>query len=179
VKRISIALATLATFIFLTGFAISLGNWNIDPNYSIKFSGTKAEGTFSALKGTIIFDPHNLPASKIDVTVNANTIKTGNDTKDEHAKGSSWFDVEKYPVIKFTSSSFSKSADKYIVTGILELHGTKKKIQIPFSFTNSGGKGLFTGDFTINRKDYGINGNVFGFAVGTEFTVSLKVPVKQ
>jgi polyisoprenoid-binding protein YceI len=169
----------MAAISVLTAFTLSISNWDIGTNYSIKFTGTKAEGTFSGLKGTVFFDQNNLPASKIDVSVDANTIKTGNDTKDKHARDDSWFDVVKYPTIRFTSSSFSKSADKIIATGTLELHGVKKQIQILFTFINTGDKGTFVGDFKINRTDYGINGGMFGFTVGKEFTVTLKVPVSN
>ena len=92
---------TLSAFTFLTS------SWNIDPNYSIQFSGSKVEGTFSGLKGTIQFDPNNLPNSKIDIAVDPNTIKTGNSTKDSHAKGESWFNTSKFSTIKFKSNNVS------------------------------------------------------------------------
>ncbi len=160
-------------------FAVLNSSWNIDPNYSIRFNGNKAAGTFSGLRGQIIFTPNELASSLIDVTVDANTIKTGNETKDKHAKGQDWFDVKKYPYIKFTSSSFSKSGDTIIVSGILELHGIKKNVQIPFAFSESGSKANFTGNFKVNRRDYGIKGNFFGFTVGNEFEVKLNIPVTK
>jgi polyisoprenoid-binding protein YceI len=178
-KRINIAFLTLVIFALLTAFTLSISNWNIDPNYSIKFSGSKAEATFSGLKGIIFFDQNDLATSKIDVSIDANTIKTGNEIKDKHAKDDSWFDVAKYPVIRFTSSSFNTSADKIIATGTLELHGTKRQIQIPFTFINADDKNTFVGNFKINRKDYGINGNMFGFTVGKEFDITIKVPVSR
>jgi len=178
-KRIRITFLILTIFALLAAFTLRTSHWNIDPNYSIKFSGSKAEGTFSGLKGTIVFDPSDLAASKIDVSVDANTVKTGNNTKDRHAKGDSWLDVAKYPAIRFTSSSFKKSTDKIIVTGTLTLHGTKKQIQIPFTFINADDKSTFVGDFKINRDDYDINGNMFGFAVGNEFDITLRIPVSR
>jgi polyisoprenoid-binding protein YceI len=163
----------------VTAFTIVFANWNIDADYTIKFSGRKAEGTFSGLKGTIRFDPDSLSTAYINVTVDAATIKTGNNLKDKHARGSSWFDVEKYPEIKFTSSAFSKQGDTTIVTGTLELHGVQKEVVIPFTFINENNKGLFAGRFTINRKDYGIKGTALGFSVGDEFEVTLRVPVTK
>ena len=35
------------------------------------------------------------------------------------------------------------------------------------------------GSFTVNREDFGIKGNMFGFMVGDEVNVNLKVPVKK
>lgn len=174
-KLLSIAILTIT----VSAFSILEFNWNIDPNYSIKFTGSKAEGTFSGLAGKINFNPNDLTNSVIDVTVDANTIKTGNSTKNKHAKDEDWFNVAKYPVIKFTSQSFTKSGNSILVTGNLELHGTKKQIQIPFTFSEQGMKGVFAGKFKINRKDYGINGNFFGFTVGKEFEITLLIPVTK
>jgi len=163
--------------VLLSAFTILQLNWNIDPNYSIKFSGNKVEGTFTGLTGKIIFNPNDLSNAIFDVSVNANTIKTGNSTKDAHAKGVDWFDVSKYPLIKFTSQSFIKSGNTLVVSGCLELHGIKKQIQIPFTFSEVGTKAVFVGKFSVNRKDYGINGNFFGFVVGKDFEVNLNIPV--
>ncbi len=154
-------------------------NWNLDPNYSIKFAGKKAEGTFSGLSGKIIFDKSELNQAKFEVSVKVNTIKTGNGTKDKHAQDESWLDASNFPNIKFNSTSFIKKGDKYIVTGTLELHGTKKEVMIPFVYTEDGNKAIFEGSFKLNRKDYGIKGNFMGFLVGEEFDISLKIPVSK
>ncbi len=177
-KLITIAAAITLLFV-ASSFALLLTNWNLDPNYSIKFSGGKAEGTFSGLSGKVSFSPDDLAHSTIAVSLDANTIKTGNNTKDEHAKGESWFDTETFPQIKFTSSSFKKNGNQFIVIGVLELHGVTKEIQIPFNFSENNGKGEFTGEFKIDRKDYGIKGNSMGFMVGKEFVITLKVPVSK
>jgi len=162
-----------------SAFTILIPNWNIDTHYSIKFSGSKAEGTFSGLKGIIQFDPNNLTSSLIDVEVDANTIKTGNSTKDAHAKGESWFNTSEFPKIKFKSKTFTKSNNTWFVSGILDLHGVKNEILIPFAFIENGNEATFKGKFKVNRKDFGINGNAMGFMVGNEFEVSLVIPVTK
>lgn len=179
ITKLLVIAITAITAITVSAFTILEFNWNIDPNYSIKFSGNKAEGTFSGLTGKISFNPNDLANAFIDITVDASTIKTGNSTKDEHSKGEDWFDVTKYPTIKFTSQSFTKSANIFIVSGNLQLHGMKKQVQIPFTFSEVGAKGVFSGKFKLNRKDYGINGNFFGFTVGKEFEVTLNIPVTK
>lgn len=179
-KKIISTTFGVVTILLVSAFTYLSINWNIDPNYSIKFSGKKAEGSFTGLKGTIVFDKNDLANSKFDVTVDANTIKTGNTTKDKHAKGESWFDTEKYPKIKFKSNSFAKDGNGYIVDGTLELHGTSRQVKIPFSFTDdNNNKASFIGSFKLNRKDYGIKGNFFGFAVGDEFDIVLNIPVTK
>ncbi len=62
---------------------------------------------------------------------------------------------------------------------MLELHGVKKQIQIPFNYSELANKANFAGSFKVNRKDYGINGNMMGFLVGDDFDVTLNVPVTK
>jgi len=159
--------------------SVFISTWAIQSNYVIKFSGSGAEGTFQNLSGKINFDENNLQNSFIDVSVDANTIQTGSETKNNHAKDEDWLDVKKYPKIKFKSDAFNKSGDKYLMTGTLELHGVAKKLIIPFSFLSSENTGMFSGEFAINRKDFGINGPFFGFVAGTEVKIQLKIPVKK
>ena len=172
--------AVVAGLLVAPAFVLLSANWNLDPAYSIRFKGTKAEGTFSGLTGLVVFDPANLPVAKMEVQVAAATIKTGNKIKDGHARGESWFDVARYPEIRFHSTAFSRvGAGGYSVSGDLTLHGIKKPVAIPFQFTRQADKGLFTGKLRVNRKDFGINGNIFGFTVGDEFEVELRVPVAR
>jgi polyisoprenoid-binding protein YceI len=166
--------------LILSAFTLQqISNWKIDSNYTIKFSGSKVDGTLSGLKGTIKFNENDLANAKIDIEVDVNTIKTGKDKMDEHAKNNSWFDAKKYPKITFKSLVFTKVATGYSVLGDLTLHSIKKPVSIPFTFINKGKDAEFVGSFKINRKDYGINGNMMGFMVADIFDVQLKVPVKE
>ncbi len=153
--------------------------WSIGEDYQIRFKGSRAEGTFSGLTGKIYFNPENLSTAEMDVKVKANTINTGNKTKDKHARGKNWFDAKTYPDITFKSKLFKKVKDGYEVIGQLNLHGITKEIVIPFTFEQSSEGGMFMGSFTVNRKDYGIRGPLLGVVVGNDFEVDLKVPVSS
>ena len=173
-------LLLLPLLLLVSAFGLLAASWNISPDYAIRFSGSKAAGTFSGLTGTITYDPAALASAAMDISVAAATIKTGNSLKDKHARGDSWFAVEKYPTIRFVSSALARRGDAYVATGRLTLHGVTKPVTIPFAFTQpAAGRGLFTGQFTVNRHDYGIEGNFLGFSVGDEFVVDLRVPVAQ
>lgn len=178
-KIIKRTAAMVIAIIVLSSLSFITSKWNIDPNYSIKFSGARAEGTFSGLKGKIVFDPAHLSQASIEVEVDVHTIKTGNQTKDKHAKGENWFDAESYPKIKFSSSSFKKSGNGYSVEGKLTLHGITRSVLIPFQYTAQGNQGMISGTFNIDRQDYGIEGNFLGFAVGDEFEVDIQVPISR
>ena len=173
-------LACLPVVILLfAGIPLAKTTWNIADDYEVRFSGSGAEGTFRGLTGTIVFDPEAPEQARFDVAVDARTIDTGNNTKDKHARGDSWFDVEQYPEIKYSSSRIEPTDDGYRTTGTLTLHGVEKEISFPFTFDRSGSTGVFEGTMVVDRHDFGIKGPLLGFVVGDEFEISLRVPVEK
>lgn len=163
----------------LFSFSFLQTEWKIVNNYTIKFQSRNVEGKISGLKGQIHFNSDDLEHSNIDVTVDVGTIDTGNKTKDKHARGESWFDTANYPTIRFSSTVFNKLATHYGVSGTLELHGIKKLVTIPFEFKQEGTSAMFIGKFKVNRQDYGIKGNAFGFIVGDEISIEIQLPVSR
>jgi polyisoprenoid-binding protein YceI len=152
--------------------------WTITKDYQIRFSSTGAVGTFHGLEGTIQFSTRKLSESRMDVRVAVATIDTGNKTKDRHARGESWLAAGQYPYIRFVSSTFRQSGSGYVVDGQLTLRGVTRRESIPFRFERHGAAGVFTGEFTLQRQDYGIEGPwLAALTVGDEITVQLRVPV--
>ena len=174
-KNINTLLLILTVFTFSAFTFDIINSYKISDNYSIKFDGRGATGTFEGLTGEIIFDENNLQDSRMKVNIDATTISTGSDLKDKHARGKSWFDTEKFPKITFQSEKFSKTTEGFTVIGMFEIHGFKKQETIPFTFQDD----VFEGTFSINRQEYGIEGPFFSFTVSDEFDVSLRVPVSK
>ena len=149
-------------------------SWKIAEGYSVKFDAGDPSGEFTGLKGTINFDEKNLGSSKFDVSIDPATINTGNGMKNTHAKGAGWFDVEKYPTIAFTSSAITKTASGYEAKGTLDMHGVKKEIAIPFTFSNN----TFASTFEVNRKDFNLDDGKHE-KMSPTMKVSLTVPVTK
>lgn len=164
--------AAIAIIIVSAFTVIKSQDWKIADNYSIKFDGGDPSGEFSGLKETISFDPNDLTTSKFDASIDVSTINTGNGMKNTHAKSAMWFDAEKYPTIKFTSNTITKTDAGYKAKGILVMHGIQKEITIPFTFTNN----TFIGSFEINRLDYNINTAEPNHG-SAKFKVDINVPV--
>jgi polyisoprenoid-binding protein YceI len=148
-----VALLIIATSVFAV---IKSQDWKIKEGYSIKFDAKDPTGVFTGLKGDIRFDETNLLSSKFDVTIDAASINTGNGMQNTHAKSEKWFDVAKYPSIKFTSDAITKTAKGYQAAGTLEMHGEKKAIIIPFTFVKTPARAVFNGSFDVNRLDFKI-----------------------
>lgn len=180
-KKITIIICSIIAIGMVSAFSIfEAVSRSIDPSYTLKFSTGMASGTFTGLKGTVAFSPADPASSRIDVTVDATSINTGSSLKDTHAKGDEWLNTAKFPLIKFTTSSITKEGDKYILAGKLELRGLSKDIKVPATYDEKTGKGVFTGEFTINRNDYGVSGSgMKAKMVGDNVKVSFNIPTNK
>jgi polyisoprenoid-binding protein YceI len=156
---------------------IQLNNWTVSPNYSVKFSGKGVNGIFKTFTADIHFEETRLATSSVVVTIDVASLNTGNAVQNRHAVGPEWFDANKFPKIKFTSSAIEKSGTGYVVKGKMEVKGKVKDVAIPFNFAKSGTAGEFTATLTVKRSDYGIGAATND--VSDEIKVDVKVPVTK
>jgi len=130
------------------------------------------EGSFEGMKGDVNFNPKDLKNSSFEVTIDASTVNTNNSKRDKHLKNEDFFEVEKYPTIKFKSDAIvrSKKEGYFIAKGKLVIHGISKDIKIPFTYEN----GVFEGTLKVNRFDYGIGSEYSTFTISEEVSVNIK-----
>jgi len=128
--------------------------------FTIKNFGINTGGSFTGLQGDINFDKDHPEEAKFVVSIDANTINTDNDMRDNHLREASYFDVKKYPRISFVSTKISRSTSgELVVYGKLTIKDQTRDISFPFTFTASNNGYLFNGTFNINRKDFGVGGS--------------------
>jgi polyisoprenoid-binding protein YceI len=146
--------------------------------FEIKNFGFTVGGSFTGLKGNVKFDPNELNNSLFDVTIDANTINTGIDMRDEHLRGEDYFNVKNYPRIHFVSTSITpgKKAGTFFVSGNLTIKETTKEISFPFTAQSQAEGFLFNGEFKINRRDFKVGG---GGTISNDLNVKLEVVAKK
>ncbi len=154
----------------------SVNTYSISEDYTINFSTKKAEGSFTGLVGEVVFNEDDLENASMNVNVDVATIQTGNKKQDKHAKNSKWFDVDKYPTIRFVSESVSKMDDQYQVTGILTIKDVSQQQIIDFHVEKNNNVNYLIGSTSVDRNDFNIKGNAIGFLVGHEVQVELRIP---
>jgi len=129
-------------------------------HFVIKNFGINTGGDFSKLQGNIIFSPENLADAKFDVSVAASTVDTDNSMRDKSLVGDEYFNAEKYPLITLISTKVEKTnktgSGFYYFTGNLTIKGITKTISFPFQAQEENNGYLFTGNFQINRTDFGV-----------------------
>ena len=163
------ALATLLLAGAASAFAQS-ATYKIDTAHSGVDFGIKhmaistVHGHFAIKSGEVVYDPNAPEKAKVDAVIDVTTVDTAQAQRDEHLRGTGFFDTGKFPTAEFKSTSVKKSGDGLDVTGDLTLHGVTKPVVLhmdPPTKEQLGmdGKSLargFSGTTTINRKDFGL-----------------------
>ena len=157
---------------------------DIDRAHSqINFTGSSrmldANGFFDTWDAEVSLNPVALETSTVRLVIDAASVNTRVQRRDDHLRSAEFFDVAKYPTITFVSKSITKtSTTAGTLTGELTVHGVTKTVAIPVTMMfYEGGRGRFRGQFQINRRDYGIDGdsrmNPIADAVDVQFNMSL------
>jgi polyisoprenoid-binding protein YceI len=146
--------------------------------FVIKNFGIKTRGSLKGMKGTIKFLPANPGISAFDVTVDAATIDTDNESRDEHLRKDEYFGVDTYKTIQFTSTRIvlSSTAGRFYMYANLTIKGVTKPVEFGFGATPKDGGYVFDGEFKINRRDFGVGGS--SVSLSDNLTVSLSVLAK-
>ncbi len=157
--------------------------------FQIRHWLTKVDGRFRDYEGKIVLDREKPSNSKVDVTIQAASIDTGNERRDADLKSANFFEVEKFPTITFSSTKVEpKGKDLYEVTGDMTMHGVTKTVKVPVrhtGFLNLGRveKAGFEVTFPINRKDFGIVWNRTadqgGVMLGDDVDITLLVEANR
>jgi len=143
-------------------------------------------GQFSGLRGTVSFDPNNLPANKVDATVEAGSVNTGIVKRDDHLRSADFFDIAKFPTLSFKSTKWSREGGHLKVTGDLTMHGVTKSVVFdvegPAPEVKSPDGTIRTGATVtgkINRQDFGLKWNRVmeggGLTVSEEVSITLDI----
>jgi polyisoprenoid-binding protein YceI len=158
--------ATPATLADLTG------TYTVDPAHTrLGFVArhamvTKVRGAFNDFEGTAVIDGTDLTKSSASLSIQAPSIDTRNEQRDEHLRSNDFLATEEFPLITFVSTSVRPTGQTSLeVTGDLTVKGVTNTITIPFDFDGTATDPFgnvrvgFEGAVTISRKDYGITWN--------------------
>ena len=154
--------------IVLENQQVEAGKWKVDKSHSnVKFNVThmvvsEVEGSFKLFDGTMENAKSDLTDAKINFTVDVSSIDTDNEKRDRHLKSDDFFNAEKFPTMKFTSTSMTSAGDnKYKLAGDLTIRDVTKPVEFDVTYggtitANGKTKLGFKAKTTINRFDYNL-----------------------
>lgn len=165
---------------------MSTNKWALDPSHSeIEFKVrhmmiTNVKGSFDSFN--IDVDGDDITSANITVNIDAASINTNSTDRDNHLKSADFFDVEKYPEIKFVSKSLNKiGGQQYTLTGDLTIKDVTKEVKLDVEFGGinkdpwGNNKAGFSLEGKINRKDFGLNWNAALEAGGVMVSEEVKI----
>jgi polyisoprenoid-binding protein YceI len=149
------------------------GTWTLDPAHSrLGFSARHAmiatvRGGFGEISGALTLDGTDPTASHAEVTLQAASISTGTEARDDHLRSPDFLDVENYPTITFVSTSAEEGDDEgeYRLSGDLTIRGVTRPVTLDVEYQGSAtdpfgnNRAGFEARATINRKDFGLTWN--------------------
>lgn len=171
--------------------------WQIDPAHShVAFSArhmmiSKVRGRFENFSGTIDFDENNPEASTVNVEIEAASINTRVEDRDNHLRSADFLDAENHPTLTFASKRVEVTGDNSgKLIGDLTIRGVSKEVALDVEYAGQAKSpwGTFSAGFSastkINRKDWGLEWNApletGGVLVGDTITIDIELElVKQ
>ena len=147
-------------------------------------------GRFDTFSGTFSYDEKAPEASKVSVEIDAASVNSNHAERDKHLRNADFLDVEKFPTLTFVSTGITPlGGNEYEVAGDFTIRDVTRRITLPVTFLGKAAdpwgneRIAFEAEYTLNRKDYGLEWNRVveggGTLVGDDVTIEITVAAVQ
>jgi polyisoprenoid-binding protein YceI len=169
--------------------------WKLDKGHSnVRFTVThmvvsEVDGTFKVYDGSLENTKPDFSDAKVAFTVDVTSVNTDNEKRDGHLKSDDFFNAEKFPQMKFESTSWKALGNnKFKVDGNLTIRDVTKPVTFDVTYggtlnTSQGAKAGFKAKTTINRFDYNLKWDrateAGGLVVGKDVEVTINTEFNQ
>ena len=181
----------VAVMILVVPALAQVQNWTIDPmhssaQFSVRHLGiSTVRGAFTKVSGSVQYDPADPTKTTIDTTIDASSVDTRVEMRDNDLRSPNFFDVAKYPSLTFKSKrTEAAGSGKLKVTGDLTIHGVTKEVVLNVdgpsaAVKDPSGKVRIgaAASTSINRKDFGVNGA--GPMVGDDVPITIDLELTR
>ena len=171
--------------------------WLLDPMHSeLQFKIkhlmiSNVSGSFKSFNAEVVTEEEDFSTAVIKLTAEMASISTNNEQRDAHLRNSDFFEVEKYPELKFISTKIEeRDSDTYALHGELTLKGVTKPVKLNVEFNGiakdpwGSERAGFLVTGKINRTNWGVSFNSIletgGVALSEEVKINAELElVKQ
>lgn len=167
--------------------------WTLDPAHSsVTFSAkhmmvTTVRGSMQIRDFDLSFDPDRLADSRVRVSLDAASIDTGQEMRDNHLRSEDFLKTEEFPTIDFVSTRIEPDGDDYRIHGDLTIRGVTRPVVLDAEYAGAvanmkGGLSAgFSATTKINREDFGLTWNVAleqgGMLVSKDIRIAIDLEV--
>ena len=151
--------------------SIPAGTYQIDASHSelgftVRHTGiAKVRGRFTGVEGTFtVAEPFS--DSRVDVTIDAASVSTGNEQRDAHLTSPDFWDAATRPTWNFVSTGVQGEGEEFTLLGDLTINGVTRPVELAVEYNGAanGPDGVLRTGFSatgeISRKDFGLTWNV-------------------
>lgn len=172
-KRCILALALLA--VMTAAPAAAAPQWKLDPPhcqvvFTVRHIFAPVTGRFRQFSGTVSFDLQDLAHSRAELAIQTASIDTDVQARDEHLRSPEFFDVKRFPQMRFVSQRMvHKGGNQYVAIGTLTMRDVSRQVELPF--THLGTRlhpqdpklmvAGFEANFTLDRLQYQVGNGRF------------------
>jgi polyisoprenoid-binding protein YceI len=162
--------------------------WLLDPMHSeLQFKIkhlmiSNVSGAFKSFNAEVETEEEDFSTAVINLTAEMASISTNNEQRDAHLRNSDFFEVDKYPELRFKSTKMERiDLDSFALFGELTLKGVTKPIKLDVEFNGltkdpwGGERGGFLVNGKINRTDWGVNFNSLLETGGVALSEEVKI----
>ncbi|HKA87571.1 MAG TPA: YceI family protein [Haliangiales bacterium] len=146
----------------------------------------KVRGKFNRWSGSVLFDKDDPTLSSVDVKIEAASIDTGIEDRDNHLRSPDFFDAAGHPELTFRSKRVERIDDENLrVVGDLTIRGTTREVALATELNGAtadpwGAQRVgFSARAAVNRHDFGLKWNSLletgGAVVGDQVKIELEV----
>ena len=170
------------------------GTWIIEPSHSTieavakHLRITKVRGRFSSFEGKVQVAEDALDSS-IEVTIDAASIDTNNEDRDQHLRSPDFLDAEEHPTLEFRSTAIEQTDEGFAVTGDLTMAGETESVTLDLAYGGltedpwGNTRALFAAETTIDRERWGLTWNqtleAGGVLVSKKIDIEIQVQLVQ
>lgn len=153
-----------------------MARWNLDPEHTVALFEVRhmmvtwVNGRFTSVAGTLVFDPSDVAASSVEAEIDAASLFTGVERRDNHLRSADFLDAERFPKITFRSTGAEAAGlDHCKVHGDLTIRGVTRPVTLDVRLTGPCGFDDDDRHYTtyglhatteIHREDFGMVWNM-------------------
>ena len=149
---------------------IAPGTWNIDRAGShVRFNVpnmwglARVKGTFERFDGSLRVDDDSVDAR---FSIDASSLDTRNKKRDGHLRSGDFFEVDRYPEIRFEATTVVPSADGLAIAGHLLIRDSRVRLDLPVEIEQDDDRLVIRTSAKVLREDAGLGWNRIGMIGG-------------
>jgi polyisoprenoid-binding protein YceI len=158
-----------------------VGTWTADAVHTdvifkVRHMGVgKSTGSFALKSATLSFAGEGIEAGSVTAVIDAASVQTKNEIRDNHVRSADFLDAENHPTITFSSTQIRNfDGETFVLVGDLTIRGVTKRVELAAEYlgatVDAYGKSRtgFSAIGSINRKEFGVS---FSAAFGVSNSV--------